>query len=63
MNINEQPEDKSQEEPAIEINYTLDNESQETAKKLKKKTFEKLISKDLKLIKSHKIKNSTENQK
>jgi len=63
MNINERPEEAPQEEPAIEINYTLDNESQETAKKLKKKTFEKLISKDLELIKSHKIKNSKENQK
>ena len=62
MSTNEPPKETSLEESTIEINYTLDDESKETAKKLKKKNFEKLISKDLELIKNHKIKNSGENQ-
>ena len=47
------PTDQHQE---IEIQYILDNESLETAKKLEKKTFDKLLKKDLEIIKKHRIK-------
>lgn len=42
----------------IEIQYTLDVESLETVKKLQKRAFDRLISKDLDIIKNHKIKKS-----
>lgn len=51
-------ENRSETTEEIEIQYILDIKSKETAKKLEKKTFEKLINKDLELIKKHKIKNS-----
>ncbi len=40
----------------IEVQYTLDVESLETAKKLEKKIFDRMINKDLDIIKKHKIK-------
>jgi len=42
-----------QADQGVEVSYILDTDTTEAAKKLKKRTFEKLLSKDLEIIRSH----------
>ncbi|UNB64675.1 hypothetical protein [Pseudomonas syringae group genomosp. 7] len=50
--------EKDQPDQSVDVNYTLDSNSIEAAKKLKRKTFEKLLSKDLEIIEKHNKENN-----